>query len=42
MPVITDAVEDVEEEEHPSIADWSANMYSHCGNQLNSFLENWK
>jgi hypothetical protein len=30
--------EDVEQEEHSSIAGGSANLYNHCGNQFGGFL----
>jgi hypothetical protein len=34
--------QDVEQGEHSSIADGSANLYNHLGNQFDSFLENWE
>jgi hypothetical protein len=37
-----DAVEDVEQGEHSSIAGGSANFYNHFGNQFDSFSENWE
>jgi hypothetical protein len=36
-----DAVEDVEKEEHSSIAGGIASLYNHSGSQSGSFLENW-
>jgi hypothetical protein len=39
--VTTHAGEDVEQEE-PSIAGWSTNLYNHFGNQFGGFLENWE
>jgi len=36
------AGEDVEQEEHFSIAGGSTNLYSHFGNQFGGFSENWK
>ena len=40
--VTTHADEDVEKDEHSSIADGIANMYNHLGNQSVSSSENWK
>ena len=34
--------EDVEKEEHSSIAGGRANLYNHSGKQSGSFSENWK
>jgi hypothetical protein len=34
--------EDVEQEEHSSVAGGSANLYNHYGNQFCSFLKIWK
>jgi hypothetical protein len=36
-----DAVEDVEKEEHSSIAGGIASLYNHSGSQSGSSLENW-
>jgi hypothetical protein len=40
--VTTHVGEDVEKEEHSSIAGGIANWYSHPGNQSGSSSENWK
>jgi hypothetical protein len=40
--VTTRVGEDVEKEEHFSLAGRIANWYNHCGNQSGSFSENWK
>jgi hypothetical protein len=39
--VTADAGEDVEEEEHSSIAGVIANWYNHSGNQCGGSSENW-
>jgi hypothetical protein len=39
--VSADAGEDVEKEEHSSIAGGIASLYNHSGNQSGSFSENW-
>jgi hypothetical protein len=39
--VTADAGEDVEKEEHPSIAGGITNWYNHSGNQSGGFSENW-
>jgi hypothetical protein len=39
--VIADAGENVEKEEHISIAGGIANYYNHSGNQFGGFSENW-
>jgi hypothetical protein len=39
--VTADAGEDVEKEEHSSIAGGIASWYNHSGNQSGSSLENW-
>jgi hypothetical protein len=39
--VTTDAGEDVEKEEHPSIAGGITSWYNHSGNQFGSSSENW-
>jgi hypothetical protein len=39
--VTADAGEDIEKEEHSSIAGEIANWYNHSGNQSGGFLENW-
>jgi hypothetical protein len=39
--VTADAVEDMEKEEHSSIAGWIANWYHHSGNQSGGSSENW-
>jgi hypothetical protein len=39
--VTADAGEDVEKEEHPSIAGGVANLYKHSGNQSGTYSENW-
>ena len=36
------AGEDVEQGEHSSIADGSANLYINFGNQFDNFSENWE
>ena len=36
------AGEDVEQEDHSSIAGGSSNFYNDYGNQFGSFLENWE
>jgi hypothetical protein len=36
-----DAGEDVEKEEHSSIASGILSWYNHCGNQFGSSSENW-
>jgi hypothetical protein len=38
----THAGEDVEKEEHSSIAGGTANLYNHSGNQTGGSSENWK
>jgi hypothetical protein len=40
--VTTHVREDVEKEEHPSIADGIENWYNHSGNQSGVSSENWK
>jgi hypothetical protein len=40
--VRTHVGEDVEKEEHSSIAVGIANRYKHSGNQCGGSLENWK
>ena len=40
--VTADAGEDVEKEEHSSIAGGIASSYNHSGNQPRGSLENWK
>jgi hypothetical protein len=39
--VTADADEDVEKEEHSSIAGGFASWYNHSGNQFRGFSENW-
>jgi hypothetical protein len=39
--VSADAGEDVEKEEHSSIAGGIASWYKHCGNQFGGSSENW-
>jgi hypothetical protein len=39
--VTTDALEDVEKEEHSSISGWIASWYNHSGNQFGDSSENW-
>jgi hypothetical protein len=39
--VTTDAGEDEEKEEHPSIAGGIASWYNHSENQSGGFSENW-
>jgi hypothetical protein len=41
MQVPADAGEDVEKEEHFSIAGGIASLYNHSGNQSGSSSENW-
>ena len=41
MQVIADAGEDVEKEEHSSIAGGIASLYNHSGNQYGGSSENW-
>jgi hypothetical protein len=41
IQVTADAGEDVEKEEHSSIADGIANLYNHSGNQSGGSSENW-
>jgi hypothetical protein len=40
--VTTHVGEDVEKEEHSSIAGWIANWYNISGNQSGDSSENWK
>jgi hypothetical protein len=42
LQVTTHVGEDVEEEEHSSIAGGIANRYNHSGNQSGGSTENWK
>jgi hypothetical protein len=39
--VTVDAGEDVDKEEHSSIAGGTASWYNHSGNQFGGTLENW-
>jgi hypothetical protein len=39
--VTADFSEDVEKEEHSSIAGWIASLYNNSGNILGSSSENW-
>ena len=41
IQVTADASEDVEKEEHSSIAGGNASWYHHSGNQFGSSSENW-
>jgi hypothetical protein len=41
IQVTAHAGEDMEEEDHSSIADGNANLYSHSGKQSSGFSENW-
>ena len=41
IQVTADAGEDVEKEEHSSIAGGIASLYNHSGNQSGGFSENW-
>jgi hypothetical protein len=41
IQVTADAVEDVEKEEHSSIAGGIASLYNHSGNQSGGSSENW-